>query len=485
MPGLEVRVLTFTIWELGASLLVLSAVFAVASLIRRQVGLFQDLFLPTSVIGGFLALIVAPQVMGKVTGGTSFVSPEVAAIWATFPSVLINVVFASLLLGKTLPSIRGVWEASSAHVIFGFLLSFGQYALGALLALTILVPVFGLAPESTALLEISFTGGHGTAAGLAGVWEDVGVPYGTDLGLGLATVGLVAGIVVGSLMVRRAVKSATMKIAREEPITRAGDDRQPGRLAEYDHQEATVDDSERGLAPLTSTVMFIGLSIGLGELILQALRAIERLLTGESKLMDLMPLFPMTIIGGMLVQFGAVKTGLDQRISRRRVNEVSGAALDVLILTAVGTMSLAALTANLGALVLMAVVAILWSVGAVIFLAPRMFRSRWFENALGDFGQSQGTIATGFLLIDMADPKHVTGATESFGYKQLLFEPFVGGGFITAMSVPIIHAFGLGAMLVLSILATIAMFAIGFRLARKPTAGDAQAETQPSPSPAA
>jgi len=351
-------------------------------------------------------------------------------------------------------------------VIFGFLLSFGQYALGALLALTILVPVFGLAPESAALLEISFTGGHGTAAGLAGVWEDVGVPYGTDLGLGLATVGLVAGIVVGSLMVRRAVKSTTMKIAREEPITRAGDDRQPGRLAEYDHQEATVDDSERGLAPLTSTVMFIGLSIGLGELILQALRAIERLLTGESKLMDLMPLFPMTIIGGALVQLIAARIGVARFIVRRSVNEVSGLALDVLILTAVGTMSLAALAANLGPLVVMAATAIAWSVVGLWFIAPRLFRARWFENGVGDFGQSQGTVATGFMLIDMADPRHITGATQAFGYKQLLFEPFVGGGLITALSIPFIHSFGLVWTLVVSGGITVALTVLGIRLAR-------------------
>ena len=86
--------------------------------------------------------------------------------------------------------------------------------------------------------------------------------------------------------------------------------------------------------------------------------------------------------------------------------------------------------------------------------------------ASGDFGQSQGTIATGFMLIDMSDPRHATGATESFGYKQLLFEPFVGGGFITAMSVPLVHAFGPGALLIVSTIATVAVLLLGFRLAR-------------------
>jgi ESS family glutamate:Na+ symporter len=412
--------------------------------------------------------LLGPQVMGELFGGRSLISAEVAAIWSRFPSLLINVIFAALLLGKTLPSVRGLWDASKGHVFLGYGLSFGQYALGSLLAITVLVPVFGLAPESAALLEIAFTGGHGTAAGLSGTFDGVGAPYLADLGLGLATIGLVGGIVVGSLLVRWAVRSPRLSIAREEPLSRA-DDHDPGRLARYDRpaDEAAAAAEGRGIAPLTTTSVAIGLSILVGWAILEGLRAAERLITGDDALMGLMPLFPMTIIGGMLVQSAAVRAGVATMIDRRRVNEVSGLSLDVLILTAIGTMSLAAIRANIVPIVLMSATAIAWSIAGVLVLAPRLFRSRWFENSLGDFGQSQGTIATGFMLVDMADPAHATGATESFGYKQLLFEPFVGGGLITAMAVPFIHAFGAGAMLVVSTIATVAVLGIGFRLARR------------------
>ena len=475
--------MSFTLEAIAGAVLVLAIVFAAAALIRARVGILRDLFLPTSVIGGFLALAVGPQVMGALTGGTALISQEVSDIWATFPSLLINVVFAALLLGKALPSARTMWNASSGHVMLGYGLSFGQYALGALLAVLVLVPILGLAPESAALLEIAFTGGHGTAAGMAGAFEAVGAPYLVDLALGLATIGLVAGIMVGSLLVRWAIRSPRISVARQEQLSRA-DDRDPGRLAAYDREAGEPAFEDRGIAPLTVTLIAIGLSIIAGWLVLEGLKALERLITGDDKLMSLMPLFPMTIIGGMLIQLLAVRGGVANRISRRRVNEVSGVALDVLILTAIATMSLSALRDNIGALVLMAAVAIGWSVAAVVVFAPRLFRSRWFENSMGDFGQSQGTIATGFLLIDMADPEHVTGATESFGYKQLLFEPFVGGGFITALSVPIIHAFGAGGMLIVSTIATVVVFALGFRLARRPSPGAAPPEVNPGPSQA-
>jgi ESS family glutamate:Na+ symporter len=42
----------------------------------------------------------------------------------------------------------------------------------------------------------------------------------------------------------------------------------------------------------------------------------------------------------------------------------------------------------------------------------------------------------------MADPAHTTGAAGGYGYKQLFYEPFLGGGILTALSVPFILAIG-------------------------------------------
>ncbi|MFN3339868.1 MAG: sodium:glutamate symporter, partial [Dietzia sp.] len=60
----------------------------------------------------------------------------------------------------------------------------------------------------------------------------------------------------------------------------------------------------------------------------------------------------------------------------------------------------------------------------------------------GDFGQSMGVTATGLILMRVVDPQAESPAFEAFGYKQLVFEPFFGGGLITAMAVPIIFLTG-------------------------------------------
>lgn len=49
-----------------------------------------------------------------------------------------------------------------------------------------------------------------------------------------------------------------------------------------------------------------------------------------------------------------------------------------------------------------------------------------------------------------ADPDNKSPVLESFGYKQLMFEPVVGGGLFTAMSVPLIFNFGPVPVLILT-----------------------------------
>ncbi len=53
-----------------------------------------------------------------------------------------------------------------------------------------------------------------------------------------------------------------------------------------------------------------------------------------------------------------------------------------------------------------------------------------------------GVTATGLALLRVADPDDKSPALEAFGYKQLFFEPFFGGGLVTALAIPVIFATG-------------------------------------------
>jgi len=115
--------------------------------------------------------------------------------------------------------------------------------------------------------------------------------------------------------------------------------------------------------------------------------------------------------------------------------------------------------------------------GAFLWLAPRFYGHRWFERGIADFGQSSGTVASGFLLVDMSDPSATSGARESYGYKQLLFEPFLGGGIVTALALPLIDRLGATWALVGATFLTLLMVLLGVQM-QKRTATETAAPSQ-------
>ena len=90
--------------------------------------------------------------------------------------------------------------------------------------------------------------------------------------------------------------------------------------------------------------------------------------------------------------------------------------------------------------VALAIAGLSWNIAAFFLLAPRIFSDHWFERGIADFGQGTGVTATGLLLLRMADPYGRSRVMEAFSFKQLVFEPFLGGGLITALS-PLLIAF--------------------------------------------
>src|SRR5262245_38304537 len=155
--------------EIGLALVVLSLVFAVAALIRRLSSPLRALFVPTAVIGGFLILALGPEGLGRVTGGHGLFSETTFGVWLALPGLLINVMASSLLLGVHLPPIKTIWSISGPHVIMAGAMSAGQFAVGSILVLLLLTPIFGLDHKAGVLIELSFAGGHGTLAALAPV----------------------------------------------------------------------------------------------------------------------------------------------------------------------------------------------------------------------------------------------------------------------------------------------------------------------------
>ncbi len=434
--------------------------------------MLRSLFLPSSIVAGTLALLLGPQALGavvrRVAGEGHGLADGVFAegvmdVWQALPGLLISVVFAALFLGKQIPGPRRIWREAGPQVVFGQTLAWGQYVIGLVLALAVLTPLFGLSPMAGALIEIGFEGGHGTAAGLAGTFADLGFEEGADLALGLATVGVVMGVVLGTVLVNWAARTGRVDIEAGEGIDRD----EAEILAEFDEREVRSGESrDETIDPLSVHIGFIALAVGLGWLLREALVALEAATWGGEGGLELLahvPLFPLAMIGGVLVQLGLDRVGRPDLIDRRLMNRLSGAALDLIIVAALATLSLEALGDNVAPFAVLALAGMAWNVAAFVFIAPRVIPRDWVPRGMGDFGQSMGMTVTGLLLMRIADPRNRSGALEAFGYKQLLFEPVVGGGLFTAASLPLIAQLGAGWTLVICSVVLVFWIVLGWR----------------------
>ncbi|MCC5949190.1 MAG: hypothetical protein JJT89_12110 [Nitriliruptoraceae bacterium] len=438
--------------DVFTALLVIGLFVVAAKWIRARVGLFQRLFLPASVIGGVAALLVGPQILGRASealGGPELLAdglipPTVLEVWSELPVLLISVVFAALFIGKRIPGIRDIWRIAGPQVALGQSIAWGQYVVGILLALLVLGPVFGLPPLTGALLEIGFEGGHGTAAGLADTFEEFGFAEGTDLALGLATIGLVAGVLIGTVIINWGVRTGRIALDSDgDPVAVARASTEDD-LDDLDDREG-IDPTTSSTDPLSVHLGFVAIAIAIGWVLLELLEALELATWGGDDGLELLvhlPLFPMAMLGGVLLQLIIDRTRRAALVDRSLINRISGAALDLIIVAALGTLSLEAIGGNLAPFVILSVAGIAWNVGAFLLLAPRIVPEYAYERGLGDFGQSMGMTVTGLLLMRIADPPNRSNGLEAFGYKQLLFEPVVGGGLFTAASVPLIAQLG-------------------------------------------
>ncbi len=440
------------------SILVLVLIILISRLLKRRLSFLQKLFIPSSLVAGLLGLFFGPQIVGLIPG-------EITDIWSRFPKYLIIVVFAGLFLGKKIPTLKELWRLSGPMVAFGNTLAWGQYFLGLLVTILILTPFFGVNPLAGVLIEIGFEGGHGTAAGLGPTFESLGWAEGVDVALAMATVSIFAAIISGLVLTNwRHRTGETVLDDRAWEKHRQKMVRSGYNLLTFIEKFSTTPGA------IFVAVIALAVSIGLGWLFLKSLIFVESITL--SRLIDFsffpyVPLFPLAMIGGLVLQIFLNKFGKRKLVKRRTVEIIGALSLDVLVASAVATVSLRAVSDNLAAFVTLTTIGVAWIIFGFLFLAPRMFSGFWFEKGLTNIGQSMGMTATGLLLNRLVDPSNKTKSKESFAYKQLAFEPFMGGGMITATSLILVYNLGSGVFLVLSLVSLVFWLVLGLRMGRK------------------
>ena len=145
----------------------------------------------------------------------------------------------------------------------------------------------------------------------------------------------------------------------------------------------------------------VGLSVLIGFLVLKGLQGAEGALFpgAKTRLFKGFPLFPLCMLGGVVLQAVAHHLRLRLFIDRHQMQRIAGTALDFLSLSAVATIQISVVAKNWQPLVILVASGLVWTMLAVFFIGPRIFKDAWFERSITEFGQATGVTATGLLLL--------------------------------------------------------------------------------------
>ncbi|MDA0717296.1 MAG: sodium:solute symporter [Cyanobacteria bacterium] len=384
--------------------------------------------IPEALLAGLLGLLLAPG------GPLPLLPAHVMQLWADLPLVLLTLVFGSLMLGKPLPKLEGLWRPVSGQVSLALVLAFGQYVVGGLAVLLVLQPWLGVSPVMACLIEVAYEGGHGSAAAMGPSYAALGFPGGQALGLAMATVGLLSSTLVGGLVVVLArsrgwlLADAPGSVASESTSAGNGDS---GGAAAWAAAWA-VNLALVGLAVLTGVGLLAGLrwlTAGLGD--------------GIANVVNALPVFPLAIVGSLLVRLALERSGKAHWASSAVQGQVGTLSADLLITAATAGLDLALLKADWLPLTVLALGGLVWNLAVTLLLAPRLLPADWFERAVIEFGQATGVAASGLLLLRMADPEDRSDALPAFSIKQLMLQPFLAGGVVTVVAPLAVAGWGL------------------------------------------
>ncbi len=409
------------------SLCILLLFLLTGKILRAKVALFQRIFLPASILGGFVALLFGPYLLN--------VLPDfLYDTWTQVPGILISIVFATLFLGVVIPGVKTMWTQGGSQLCFGMMVGSGQYLVAMLVTVVVLMPLFDVPPIFGTILEIGFAGGHGTAAGMQQVFTELGFPAGSALAQMSATVGIITAVVGGVFYINIAIRRGyCVNLSKDKGIPHY---KKAGLIPEkerFTSSRATV--ASESIEPLAFHFAIVGLAILVGWVLLAGIRQLHPMLAG-------FPLFPLAMVGGMIVQVLSVPLKVSQYYDRLTFERILGFSLDVLVVAAIASIRLDLFIENLWPFLILMAVGIAWLFFALIVLAPRMFPYNWLERGVTEYGMQSGVTAMGLLLLRLVDPYYKTDTAQAFGFKQMLYEPFFGGGFITATAPFIVIGLG-------------------------------------------
>ena len=421
---------------LTQAILAAAALLAIGLVLRGNLRWLRALYVPAAVVAGLVGLLFL-QTADRVSPSLGAFASQLMAEWKTWPGLLIAVVFSGLLLEAPGPGGFGAALKRGARSgVLAWIIILGQIAIGLIVYLIAVHPSRpGVPAIFGQLLEVSWAGGHGSAAAMGTLYSARGFPEGRDLAFFLATVGLVYGVLSGLLFVNIALRRGWTATPAWEIDA---DDLPPAPVAVPVRGEM--------IEPLAVQVIVLAAAFGVGVLLQKMFFVLAGHVfaaddpNNNAQAIDAaknVPLFLFTLLGGSLLRRGLAAIGMARVIDTEVIGRLVGVAMEFLIVAGVATMQLESLGKFGWPIVLLLVGAAIWSAVCLLVLSRRLLPpAYWFELGLLNYGFSTANTPQGMMLLRIVDPELKSGAAADYAVAAPLSAPFVGGGIVTFLAMP-------------------------------------------------
>jgi ESS family glutamate:Na+ symporter len=393
----------------------ISLLLVLAHLLRSRVRLLQDLYLPTPLIAGLLALVAGKQALDLLP--FSEAKPGTPAM-ASYPAELVAIIFATLFLGarKRSASLRAVLRNVGDTFFYNLASELGQYGLALLFGVLVLEPLFpDLNPGFALLLPAGFAGGHGTETVVCGVLVQYGWEEALSIGYTFATVGLLAGIFGGMVLINVGTRLGWTRLVRS--AWELPDGVRRGFLPEQERGslgQETV--SPTALDPLAWHLALVLTAFALAHGVKDGTKAV---LPGTYDI----PLFALAMLVGAGLQKFLDLLALGRYVDRQVMARVGSAASDYLIAFGIASIQVTVVLQYVVPLTIMCLFGVVYSVLTFWLIGRRIFHNFWFERSLFVYGWVTGVVATGITLLRVVDPNRKTKTLEDYGLAYVFISP--------------------------------------------------------------
>lgn len=398
---------------------VLSVLLLVGTILRAKVRIFQNLYLPACVIGGFLGLILGPNLLNIIP-----IPEDIMGMASGLPSVLFTPIIVALPMCSAPFDGKAVKKQKSVLIMAALLCLVGSLQYGTGLLVNVVFDAMGVETYRAFGLELAqgFIGGHGQAGATGSMLQALDQPY-WETAQGIvsttATVGMIGGLLIGITMLNIAARrglTVCVKDASKVPkeIRVGYFDRGMGRPSMGEQTMIT-----NNIETLTLHLAVLLAATGAGYILAGLIGKLQWSLLGALATW----IYALAVM--YVIWFFVRKLKLEYLFDEKVKNTITGMLSDYLIVAAIMTIPVKVVMNYWMPLLTMCILGLILTPTAVWLIGRKYFGECWLEKALGPMGCLTGVFVTGMLLIKMADPDLKTPALNDYSMAYTLHNFYI------------------------------------------------------------